>query len=266
MDEHHYPLKSRLARAAWWLVGLTIVFALLDWGRLLPGETWLQDPVVGLGRALVKLATVFVSASLVWRGRSAAWSERDWRRMAWVFGFIVVADTLFDVAQYFGTLRHDSATQLKLLGVGVGCFGIAQVLLIGRHLGGAGAGGRGKLRASASKLALMGGLLAVSLGVFGVLHYQPSWFGRLLQVYLVVLGVSVWAAFAAIWTGALPRPNAVRAFAGLALFLACDLTVIGGMFLSGNPQVMVTSLTWLYYVPALYCLARSVYREDAGAT
>ncbi len=252
---------GRLRRSAWWLAGITMIFAVLDWGRLLPGAAWFfHDAHVGMARALIKLVTVFIAAALVWRGRDAAWEGHDWRLLAWAFGFIAVADTLFDAAQYFGTLRHEPAVQRRLLGVGVGCFGVAQGLLIRRHL----AGGAG-LREASAKLVGFGGLLAVSLGVFGVLHYLPDWFGWLLEAYLVVLGISVWAAFAAIWRGALPRFNATWAFAGLVLFLACDLTVIGGMFLSGRSQIMVTSLTWLYYVPALYCLARSGYRDDGGA-
>lgn len=241
------------------VVFLAGAFVLLDWGRLFPLPDF-RRPEVGNVRAGLKLGAVYLIAALTWQAGRAVWRRPDHRWLGWAFGAILLADTCLTSRQWLTGLVSDSVS-LALFAGAVGLFGVAQGLLLARHLTG---WHPARLHPHRVGLALLALALLGGITWFGAHYVWPlaglgavRW---LLSAYLFLLGASVWAAWAARYLGHLPPANARFAALGLTAFLACDLTVVAGISLSGTTALVVGSLTWLFYTPALYLLMLSGYR------
>ena len=219
------------------------------------GGPWPWTRAVG---DAAKLAFVLLVALRVWRGRAAAVTDGDWRRLAVAFGVIVLGDLLL---------------LLRLHVAGVVIFALAQVALLVRH----GAGLPARLRADGWRrhgralAAVVGGavlltaLSAVALGALAPAALAPGASapggGLRLAVgaaYALILAASLAAAWLVPVAGVLPGGRAVQAAAGMTLFFLCDLTVAGGQILPDPAlRAVARASTFVAYAPALWLLASS---------
>jgi hypothetical protein len=98
--------------------------------------------------------------------------------------------------------------------------------------------------------------------------------------YLLILSVSLWAGWASIRIGYLPRANSIKTAIGLTCFYLCDISVILNLasgldnaivpsvpfdYVNVYPawdgiQYIVHNITWIFYTPALMLIALSVYK------
>lgn len=88
----------------------------------------------------------------------------------------------------------------------------------------------------------------------------------ILAIYFCFKCTSVLASFAAIVIGKMPRFNAILVATAMVSFFLCDHTVTGNLLLGQEtekvPYIVTSSLTWMFYGPALTLLALSGYRPS----
>ncbi|HNX60647.1 MAG TPA: hypothetical protein PKK43_16205, partial [Spirochaetota bacterium] len=100
-----------------------------------------------------------------------------------------------------------------------------------------------------------------------ILHYlifHPLFSGKgmypLIIAYSSVLGLSLVSALCVPFVGEFNPLNGIVIAAGMTMFFLCDCTV-GVRMAADDPMVrtLATSLTWVFYMPALVLLALSGY-------
>jgi hypothetical protein len=196
-----------------------------------------------------KLTTSFLATVIAWTLAEHEVEPGDSRRFRQLFTLVFVADTCFIAGQK---------------PIGVMLFFVFQLMLIHRNL----LGLRPALpRLPRARLALLvGAFTAASLFVATTLTpHLPNLVLRVgLPLYLAAVTVSVIAAWVAVWIGRFPARNAALMRAGMTCFFLCDLTVgINFAVEAGSSlQLLASSLTWLFYAPALALVATSGTRLE----
>lgn len=234
----------------WIILGIALLalgFMGLDWSRLLLRPENLEVSTLS---NVLKVGVSFLAAVIAWRARGHGLSARDERTFMILFGLVFVADVCFVV---------------NLAPVGIVLFAIFQGMLAKRNL----MGWREARSALAEKRFLLAGIaaaVAASLGatVYGIYALQgvtPLLF--VIAVYVTFLWASVVAAWVARYSGAFPATNARLMSVGMLLFLFCDITVAGNLALppTSLARVVTSSLTWMFYAPALVLIACSAWRQ-----
>jgi len=141
-----------------------------------------------------------------------------------------------------------------LFAAGLGVFLLAHLCYLAAFLG--------ESRFLARPVALVGyGLVAVAL-LTAVYSAVPGGLRAPVIAYVVV--ITLMATQAAIWMLQAPSPNAQRAAIGAAWFLVSDATLAIDRFRMDVPYRDLVVLG-TYYI-AQWCIARSVERNDSGAT
>lgn len=192
----------------------------------------------------IKLLNPFLCLLMVWVIDKNGISPDDSRQLRRIFLLICLADVLFI---------------LEWVGAGIIVFSVCQVLLIKRHVAWL------DCTVLRERLAL---LLGVGLLAFSsctlIFVFMPLMTKRflllLMAIYGYVLTISVLVTLLNLKSKAVSRVNAILAATGMICFLACDFTV--GLNISLKPGLwwlLSTSLTWVFYSPALVLLAFSGY-------
>ncbi|MFA5065610.1 MAG: lysoplasmalogenase family protein [Dehalococcoidia bacterium] len=226
-------------------------YTTLDWYQFLTGTADFARPEIPYVRA-TKVAVSFISAILVFIIGRDGFNRGDTKRLVLAYAAIAVGDIflVFDINM-----------------IGMAVFAIAHVFFIMRN----GWGLKGYLtqKSTANRtwdiitalfiLALAGGMM---FGYF-LPTMGPGLMFYLLLVYSIFLGVSLWAAWAAVRIGFMPKANAWLVAIGLSCFFVSDLLV--GVHFATQPgqfQTCAIYITWLFYTPGLVLPALSGYRMD----
>lgn len=235
------------------LIGLCALgFIPLDWSRLLLRPANLD--VSPTSNAL-KLAVSFLAAVLAWRSAGRGLSAEDERAVRRLFTLIFIADVCFMV---------------HLEPVGIALFAGVQALLVRRNAAGWRGASERLQRARPGLLGLSGAvalsLVATVIGIYRLQGFTPLL--AVIIVYVSLLWASVSSAWAAVAIGRLPEPNARLLAVGMLCFLACDITVAGNLALPVDSlaRVVTSSLTWMFYAPALVLIALSAHAREAPAS
>lgn len=231
----------------------------LDWSRLYtnPLHATLSPYTEGC-----KLTIAYLTAILTWRVRvdqGDAWSTADALWLRKIFVLIALADTCF-IAQNPPP--------------GILIFMAVQAMFIMRHFDGYNTpeGKAALLQHKMGLLALYGSTLAFCATSAAFFWYPRTGINDtfiILAVYFCFKCTSVLASFAAIVIGKMPRPNSILVATGMASFFICDHTVTGNLLFSQEtekvPYIITSSLTWMFYGPALTLLALSGYHPSVLA-
>lgn len=198
--------------------------------------------------ALLKRINVILTALVAWSTGAAALNPRDSRRMKASFIFVCLGETAFLLGE-------------RMLGVGF--FGVCQILLIIRNCTGfinalacAEKIQRKKLLLSSVTIIVM--LFTIGLILRDMIFSSPSTI--FVFMYGIILSISLWSAFACFTLKLLPVVNSKMVLAGTACFFCCDISVALDVILEpGLPWLLFNSLIWIFYIPALTLLALSCY-------
>lgn len=151
------------------------------------------------------------------------------------FGFTLLGDIAFRVLDKF------------LLGVGF--FGVVQLVYAWRHVSGLEFDGR-------DLVAFVG---AASLCVFVYAKMYAGLAGRGLRlpiaIYIGVVGLALWAAIHQSLHDTFPDPVGGRVLAGTVLFTLCDIAIGARLVLAGRRKQVAGIVVWIFYLPALTLLA-----------
>ena len=230
------------------ILALAAVYVVLDWARLCsPAGQLALSPISNA----LKLATSFLATGIAWSIGKDELEPGDARQFRLCFALSFIADVCFVVG---------------VAPAGILLFAGFQVLLSRRSLRGARAAWRTR-RLPRGRLAMLGtGVLAVTATYLTLLvpHIEDPVLVIAIPIYAMLLCGSVISAWTATWIGRLPAANALLAAIGMTLFYCCDLTVGVNLVLDPTlrPQIWSTSLTWMFYAPALVCIALSGYRAE----
>ncbi|CAB9524660.1 Inherit from bactNOG: Membrane [Seminavis robusta] len=227
----------------------------VDWWRLV------QDPIVvplSMYTEGAKLTVAYLTALLAWRiDPMSCWDETDFKALRIIYSLIAVADTCF-IAQ-----QPDA---------GILVFMIVQGLFIKRHL--SGMTSISELTAQSPLVILVFGISAVLCAANATFFWYPRTGGFndlfiILSIYFCLKCTSLTATYAACLIGKFPLWNAQMTAVGMTMFFICDHTVTGNLLLSQDPTttdapfyVVTSSLTWMFYGPALLLLSLSGYHPD----
>jgi len=197
----------------------------------------------------IKRINVILSTLLVWLAGKDSLNKHDITGMKLVFIAICFGDVFFLLAK--PTLA-------------IGFFLVCQCLLISRHCRGL----RCKLKKASwtqkRKLALL--LLTLILLLFSVIIiiYSMAIINTLMLMgvlYGLVLSISLWAGLANFILGLSPSKNSKIIAVGMLCLYFCDILVgLDGLLWSGPAWLIATSLTWVFYTPAITLLALSSYK------
>jgi len=224
-------------------------YTTLDWYQFFTGTANFARPEIPYVRA-TKVAVSFISAILVFIIGRDGFNRGDTKRLVLAYAAIAVGDIflVFDINM-----------------IGMAVFAIAHVFFIIRN----GWGLKGYLAQKSTSnrawdilTALF--ILALAAGLM-VWYFLPamgaSLMFYLLLVYSLFLGVSLWAAWAAVRIGFMPKANAWLVAVGLSCFFVSDLLV--GVHFATQPgqfQTCAIYITWLFYTPGLVLPALSGYK------
>jgi len=227
---------------------LALGFMTLDWSRLLLHPESLEVSTLS---NVMKVMVSFLAAAIAWRAGGQGLSASDERTFKVLFGLVFIADVCFVV---------------NLAPVGIVLFAIFQGLLAKRNL----KGWREALMSLKQRRfeiagVALGGAAALAATLYGIYALQgvtPLLF--VIAAYVAFLWVSVVAAWVSRYTGAFPATNARLMSLGMLLFLCCDITVGGNLALPPTSllRVVTSSLTWMFYTPALLLIASSAWRAE----
>lgn len=227
---------------------LSAIFLHLDWSRYSSGIA--IDPVFSDPSRLLKRAVSLICLIMVFTTGGNKLNAHDNRLMKVIFAGIFCGDMLL---------------LFNINGAGIVLFFLVQILLCVRHLSGFrkwmrnGEGGRPVLT-----LILIAGSVAASVMVLHYLIFHPLFSGKgmypLIIAYSSVLGLSLLSALCVPFVGEFNPVNGIVIAAGMTMFFLCDCTV-GVRMAADDPMVrtLATSLTWVFYMPALVLLALSGY-------
>jgi uncharacterized membrane protein YhhN len=217
-------------------IGLDAVISYYSWHQ--PTDTSLLMQSSAVGRFMRTVGCVLLLIS-VWK---APLSKQDARWLSVALIICVVAD-------YFLILS-------KQLVIGIGIFGIAQAVLIKRHLKGM---TWAHLR---QKWYKNGALWTYGLCFLALAALTPAlikvnlWLP--VSLYALLLVTSLFAAWCAIRLKQMPVLSAWLAWCGLFLFLLCDITVgLGAVGKATEWGAWIRTTTGLFYTPALVLLVLS---------
>ena len=237
-------------------VVLTISFLLggivhLDWFRIIQSPITIPlSPYTEAAKLIVAYLACFLAAGA---GSDYCWCRKDARWLKYTFCLIAAADTCF--------IAHVPEA-------GILIFMVVQLMLIVRHLTGCFAH-EGKMALKSSKLFMA--IVFLVPGSICCLCAKFFWYPRTgfddtfvtFSVYFILKTISVFASYGAIIIGKMPKLNARLCAFGMTLFFICDHTVTGNLLLNqkseGVAYICTSSLTWMFYGPALTLLALSGY-------
>lgn len=227
------------------IICISIFTAVLDFTRLFRPENLYQ----AFPSDIIKRINVILAALLIWLAGKDILNKQDNIMMKFVFIIICIGEICFLLAKP---------------SLAIGFFIVCQCFLISRHCSGL----RYKLtKASLGqklKLALL--LLAlISLLLFVILIIYPMVYMDSLilmgVLYGFVLSISLWAGMTNHILGLFPSKNSKIIAIGMLCFYFCDITVgLDGLLWSGPAWLLATSLTWVFYTPAITLLAISSYK------
>jgi hypothetical protein len=225
-------------------------YTTLDWFQFLTGIANFARPELPYVRA-TKVAVSFLSAIMVFIIGKDGFDRKDSIRLVLAYAAIAIGD-IFLV--------------LDINMVGMLVFAVAHIFFIIRN----GSGLRGYLvaQSNVNRLwdigtavlilalmgAVMGGFFLPAMGA-GLMFYM-------LLAYSLFLGVSLWAAWAAVRIRYMPKENAILVAIGLTCFFVSDL-LVGVHFGTepGRSQTLAIYLTWIFYTPGLVLPALSGYKS-----
>ena len=198
---------------------------------------------------LVKRVNVILAALLVWVAAKDSLNKHDNIRMKLVF-----------IAIFFGEIFFLLAKPTPA----IGCFAVCQCILISRHCIGLILKLKKANLAQKLKLALLLFTLNLSLICVVIIIYPMVVMNTLMLMgvlYGLVLSISLWAGLTNLALGLFPYKNSKMIAIGMLCFYCCDITVgLDGLLWSGTAWLLVTSLTWVFYTPAITLLALSSYK------
>lgn len=229
------------------MIALALVYLGLDWSRLLRDTELAIHPISNLAKVLSSLAASLIA----WTAGRGALDEADAVAFRRMFTLVFVADVCFMFP--------------PAVPVGIVLFLIFQGLLSARNLAGArGAWRSGRLGGARGAVTLLG--VGAVIGAYLAVLSPRIPDGPLtvvIPVYFAALWISVSAGLLGHAIGARPPANTARMALGLGLFAACDMTVGFNLVFdpNGREQIWSSSLTWMFYAPALWCIATSAYRR-----
>jgi hypothetical protein len=232
------------------LIGLCALgFLLLDWGRLVLRPADLE---VSPASNALKIAISFLASVMAWRASGRGLSASDER----TFRRLFVVSFLADLCFVFGQAP-----------AGIVLFAVFQGMLARRNLAGWRAATESLRRDRVRLVGLSGGAALMMLAILGGLH-QLLGFTALFGVisgYVSLLWVSLLSTWMVASMGQMPERNARRLTLGMLCFVMCDVTVGANLALplDSLARVVSSSLTWMFYTPALVLIALSVYREES---
>ena len=226
---------------------LLLLIAIEDWRRLLlAAGPWKVSVVSNSMKFLVMLATVLFSFFSGGKGIN----KGDERRFQVIYGLIFVADCCFFMER------------LETVVLGIGVFMVVQLLLIRRNYSSSSIPSD---RTKQVAVALLAYLYFVPLAAMNVLFFLVLGLNILqieIAVYSVLLYCSVMTSLLCLVSrnAVIPFNNALLMFLGLTFFCVCDLTVMGTLLQDPESigSVFTTSLTWMFYGPALALIALSI--------
>jgi len=231
-----------------------ITIELLDWSRLLNFSTT-GNMLEYFASRLIKLLLSLEISLLVWVTGRAALEKKDAVRLSIAFIFVFAADIAF-------FLQNNS--------IGTLLFAVAQIILIMRNgsgivrfLSGPQAeSNRKKLFLISASVLAVNGLMVLLLFVP---HSSHPMFPLILG-YSLILACSLAMGIAAPFIHYFPVKNARLIVAGVSCLYAGDVTVGLNIILPQSSWYIIsTSLTWLFYLPAITLFALSGYRwEEKG--
>lgn len=238
------PPQGGRATGKWLLRALAVLLlatAAVDWSRLAQSGDRL---VTDLSNTL-KVAMCFVTVLIAYSAPPAVPEDKGHYRL--VFALILSADVCF-------------VTGLEPVGIAI--FGVVQSLLTARNLRGWRTARLGQHAASIAAVgALVSAVLALTTyGVYAAQGVTPLLIA--IGVYMVLLALSTTSAWASRYIGRVPVSNANVLTAGMVCFVLCDATVAGNLILptTETPYVITSSLTWMFYAPALLLIAASAWQ------
>ncbi len=237
LPRHVATLRSAMVLAA-------LIYVTADWSRL-----WTHHYSLSPLSNALKLLTSYLATGMAWTLCEArAVDAADRRRMRLLFALVAVADTLF--------MAHAEP-------VGVILFLVFHALLAARNLRGlrvALATGMLPWGRACRRGQRDGARLGAVSGLALSADQRPG-AARRIPFYVLFSFASFMAAFASRYIGHFPGRNTTTMAWGVALFLACDLTVGCNLVWPAGEraQVWSSSLTWMLYAPALALIAQSAY-------
>ena len=224
-------------------------FISLDWSRffLLPHP---EDSYKYV--KVTKLFVSFLCTFIVFMIGVDRFTKEDSLRLKIAFLFIFAGDISF----YFGK---------DLLGISTFMFG--QIALIYRSSIGIIPYFK-KIDKDEIKFPMILAIVIISITVLIITfvfwkHIDDLSFKLLFPVYGLFLCISVWVAWMSKKIGYFNEKNALLIAIGMSFFYFCDLTVGYGLLeINDYSKMFVTSLTWMFYTPALLLLAISAYNQN----
>lgn len=233
---------------------LFISYEVLDWGRLFFERSPLWDRYVDFS----KLAVSLLCTVLVLLGKGFCFSTRDRKKLLIAFAAINLGDLAFSL-NWINTVFNS---------IGIVVFLIAQILMVVRldkafaSIDYSLAQNKRYSIITGIFILLIGSSLVVKLGMFKSENVPFV----LILIYGCIVSVSVWVAMQVQIGSIYPETNKSLIMFGMIFFYLCDATVGFGLVLESHvPYVIVTSLTWLFYTPALVLLALSSYNYAPGS-
>ena len=227
---------------------LFISYEVLDWGRLFFDRSPLLDRYVDFS----KLAVSLLCTVLVLLGKGFCFNKKDRQRLLIAFAAINLGDLAFSL-NWISSLFSS---------IGIVVFLIAQILMVVRLE---------KVFASIDfslpqnkRYSIITGIFILLIGSslvvqFGSLKSESVPF-VLILIYGCIISASVWAAMQVQIGNVYPETNKSLIMFGMIFFYLGDAAV--GFMLVITSQVtymIVTSLVWMFYTPALVLLALSSY-------
>lgn len=228
---------------------LAVCFLSIDWYRYLHHMVIKIEPS-DVSRILKRIASFLVFMFVLGTGVRSV-SRKDHRMMAVIFAMIFTGDMLL---------------LFNLNRTGMALFFITQIFLVVRN----GSGILSFVSSGGKNLILAAGLSAAALMLdIAVIKFlfMPMLAGSPMLSYYIVystaLTLSMYIALLAPFAGSFKRKNALLITAGMICFFICDLTV--GVRIAAADEYLrtfATSLTWVFYLPALVCIALSGYDPE----
>ena len=227
---------------------LSAIFLRLDWSRFSAGIA--IDPVFTDTSRILKRAVSLICLLMVFTTGRDSVKSSDNRLMRLIFAGIFCGDMLL---------------LFNVNIAGIVLFFLVQILLFIRHISGFGTWvKRGERGRPVLTFVLITGSVIAAVLILHYLIFHPLFTGKdiypLVVAYSSVLGLSLVSALCVPFTGKFHPLNGIVIAFGMTMFFLCDCTV-GVRMAADDPMVrtLATSLTWVFYMPALVSLALSGY-------
>lgn len=227
------------------IICISMFTIVLDFSRLFSSSNFYS----AYPSDLIKRIIVIFAALLVWLAGKNSLNKQDNTHMKYVFIVICGGEVFFLLSKPV---------------LAIGFFTVCQCLLISRHCRGLMYKLTKASPAQKLKLALL--LLTLILLFFsGIIAFYPmANINNLMVVgmlYGFVLSISLWAGLATYILGLFPSKNSKMIAVGMLCFYFCDISVgLDGLLWPSTAWLLATSLTWVFYTPAITLLALSCYR------